>query len=418
MNSLPDAGSAAATESSDRARAGLLASALAKSAPDLRIVSHDGHVTGPSDASTTVTFTTPAAFAQIFRAPRGLGLARAWVRGQIQIQGDWYSLIHSEAQLRKPALVFSFLATVLRAVPAIRLQHLRATGPTSIEYRARRPGLHTISGDASEIDFHYGLSTKFYRYLLGESLTYSCAIFADPEISLEAAQEAKFELICRKLDLDDTSVILDVGCGWGSFLSYAASRFSCEAIGLTLSRSQYAHVAGLAAESMNSHLQVRYGDYRQVLPLDNVTAVASIGMYEHVGANNSGDFFGLIRRSLRPGSRYLNQSIIMREAGPRKFRSNSFVQRYIFPNGQLLPLSRQLEDLRSAGFRVLSVDHYGQHYALTIRRWLGNLETSWDLCVTLEGEERVRAWYIYLMGAMARFERGDIDLVQVTAESR
>lgn len=391
---------------------------LAEKLPDMRVLAYDGCASGPADAPTTISFRSSAALAQVARAPRGLGLARAWVNGQIDVQGDWYSLIRHEHELQDPRLIFAALSAILRIAPTLRLKDLRATGPTAIEFRQRHPGTHTIDQDKKEADFHYGLSPEFYRYLLGPTLTYSGAIFASGTDTLDEAQDNKHRLIAGKLQLDDTSVVLDVGCGWGSFITYAVRHHGCHAIGVTAAQSQYARLQHLLASEACPAIKAIYGDYREKLPIKGVTAAASIGMYEHVGAQNSIPFFSLIRACLQPGFLYLNQAIIMRENGPRRFRRNSFVERYIFPNGQLLPLSRQLRDLQSADFQVISVHRYGDSYALTIRQWLKNLEANWEACARLEGEQRVRAWYIYLMGSMARFERRDIDLVQVTARAR
>lgn len=391
---------------------------LARKLPNVSVTAYDGCTSGPASANCTIELNSPAALAQILRAPRGLGLARAWVTGQIDVQGDWYSLIRHEDTLRDPGLIFTTLSTAIRIAPTLRLRDIKATGPTSIEFQKNRPGAHTIGRDTECCEFHYGLQPEFYRYLLGPSLTYSCAIFLDESDTLETAQDNKHRLICDKLKLDSSSVILDLGCGWGSFIRYATCGYGCSAVGVTASRAQYAEAQKLKAEPAGPRIRVVCNDYRQALPMKGITAAASIGMYEHVGEKNSPKLFRLVRSCLKPGSLYLNQAIIIREDGPRRFRRNSFAQRYIFPNAQVLPLTRQLDDLRSADFSIKSVDRHGRSYALTIRQWLRNLETNWGACVRLEGEQRVRAWYIYLMGAMARFESKAIDLVQVTAEAK
>lgn len=395
-----------------------IADALAKRIAGARVITYDGYASGPSDAAVTISLNTPAAFAQLLRAPRGLGLARAWINRQIEVTGDWYSLIREERHLRDPQIIRAALSTAFRVAPSIRLEHLRATGPSGIEYRRRRPGRHTIRGDSEAIDFHYSLNPLFYRILLGPSLTYSGAIFNAATDTLDHAQESKHRIICQKLGIDGSSVVLDIGCGWGTFIRYASLNYGCRAIGITSSRGQYEEARLLATRYPAINIEVMHGDYRDVLPLSGITAATSIGMYEHVGEMKSRAFFRLIRSCLAPGSLYVNQAIVRREDGPRAFRRNSFVQRYIFPNGQLLPLSLQLEHLSLAGFTIKAVDRYGDSYALTIRRWLNNLESNWRDCVRLEGEPRVRAWYIYLLGSLARFESKVIDLVQVTAEAR
>jgi cyclopropane-fatty-acyl-phospholipid synthase len=224
-------------------------------------------------------------------------------------------------------------------------------------------------------------------------------------------------VICTKLRLGPGSTVLDIGCGWGSFLAHANRSSGARGVGITAAREQYQAMASDPELLAISRVEAHLGDYRQLLPMTGVTAATSIGMYEHVGEDNSPAFFRLVRRSLPLGGRYLNQCIVRRTT-PRRFRRDSFVERYIFPNAQLLPLSLQVADLERSGFRVVSVDAYGEHYATTIGHWIDNLERAWDECVELEGEQRVRAWRMYLMGARRRFEDRSIDLVQVLSEAR
>ena len=391
---------------------------LVRIVPTARACAYDGSEEGISDAITTLTFTTPAAFLQIVRAPRGLGLARAWVTGQIDVEGDALQFVRNERKLRSWRLALTFLWTVCRTLPTMRVADIKKTGPTSVEYRASRPGTHTIKRDYDEVKFHYDLSSEFYQILLGPSLTYSCGIFVSPWDSLEDAQTAKHAVIAEKLRLSEGSIVLDVGCGWGAFLEYATKRYGCRGIGVTASKNQYDEILRRRRRHPDCQITALLADYREALPMKETTAATSIGMYEHIGAQNSQTFFGLIHTSLPRGACYVNQSIIMREHGPRRFRRNGFVQRYIFPNGQLLPLSCQLRDLRSVGFQITSVDRYGGSYVLTLQSWIRNLKANWAECVAFEGEQRVRAWYMYLLGALARFECGDIDVVQVAAKAR
>jgi cyclopropane-fatty-acyl-phospholipid synthase len=209
--------------------------------------------------------------------------------------------------------------------------------------------------------------------------------------------------------------VLDVGCGWGSFLDYVGNTVGCGGVGFTASDEQWRYAQACIAG--NARLSVKHGDYREMLPVPRVSAAVSIGMYEHVGARKSGDFFKLVRSSLQPGMRYLNQAIVRPEDGNAHFRSNSFVQRYIFPNAQLLSLSQQLADAERARFRIIGVETFGRHYATTLSHWRTNLAAQRQKCVTVEGGERVRAWELYLAGSQRRFEVGSIDLAQVLMEA-
>jgi cyclopropane-fatty-acyl-phospholipid synthase len=389
---------------------------LGNALPHVHFSAFDGCSSGPSDAKARISIDHPRALVRIARAPRGLGLARAWVTGEISIDGDLESLAGHESLLHESRLMASAVLTSLRAATALGYKEFRAAGATSIEYRGNRPGRHSISQDLAETDFHYSLSVDFYRHLLGPSMTYSSAMFEDSTVTLEQAQQHKHVTVGRKLALDGDSCVLDIGCGWGSFLLTARQDFGSRGIGVTASRVQYE--AALRRFEGVDGLGLRYGDYRTVLPLPGATAAASIGMYEHVGAAKSPEFFKLVRRSLTHGARYLNQAIIRREGDTRSFRRNAFAQRFIFPNGQLMPLSTQLRDVEGAGFRVLGVENFGASYALTIQRWLHNLEANWDSCVVLEGEQRARAWRVYLLGSFQRFRDGAIDVTQVLAEAR
>ncbi|WP_410644014.1 class I SAM-dependent methyltransferase [Amycolatopsis sp. lyj-346] len=389
---------------------------LSRRLPGVAVIAYDGSRSGPAEAATTMAIRTPAAFAKVLRAPRGLGLARAWVAGDIEISGDMAPVAARETELHDPAVAVTLLATALRVTARRGFRDLVTAGATASEYRAARPGRHTVGRDRAELDFHYGLTADFYRLLLGPSMTYSGAMFDGPGHSLEAAQECKHARIAGKLALGEHSTVLDIGCGWGSFLDHANTVHGSRGIGFTASRQQCEYAS--RRFSGRPGVRIRYGDYRRLLPLSGITAAAGVGMYEHVGERHSPAFFALVRRSLRPGARFLNQAITRREAGPRRLRANAFAQRYVFPNGQLLPLSRQLADLDRAGFRVLSTESFGEGYARTTGAWLGNLERNWDACVAAAGLERARAWRAYLAGSRRRFEDGTIDVTQVLAEAR
>ncbi len=395
----------------------LLLDALAERLPGVLIASYTGESAGPRESHAVISINSPGAFIQLIRAPRGLGLARAWVTGTIDITGDLHEIVRRESQLRDPKLYALILATAVRLTPSFRFHHIRGSGATRIEYRYPRPGRHSISRDIIETEYHYGRSLEFYRNLLGASLAYSCAIFSSSSQTLDAAQANKHELICQKLNVSNESTILDIGCGWGSLLRYAIQHYSCKARGITASREQYMALRS-DPELVRTELEIVHGDYRQCLPARGVTTAASVGVYEHVGAKHSQQFFSLIRASLQPGARYLNQCIVRTEDGPKHFRRNSFTQRYIFPNAQLLPLSVQIRDLERTGFQVLSVTLHGQSYEQTLRCWIDNLTAKWGACVDLEGEQSVRAWYMYLTGALTRFESRAIDVAQVLAQAR
>ncbi len=389
---------------------------ISRAVPDVRLSAYDGSCSGPADAGVSISFADPRAFVRILRAPRGLGLARAWIAGEIQTEGDLHALATNEALLRSPRLVGVALTTCVRTAWALGCREILSAGPTAVEYRRAGAALRPVKRDLAGSEFHYGRSAQFYRHLLGPSMVYSCGMFTAGAQTLANAQNRKHEVICAKLRLDQDSRVLDIGCGWGSFLGYARAQHGCRGIGITASRSQYEYARKASAGA--GGVEIRYGDYRRLLPIRDLTAAASIGMYEHVGERDSAGFFQLVRKCLPAGARYLNQAIIWQKTGGHRLRRNAFTERYIFPHGQLIALPKQLTDLEKAGFRIVSAETYGENYAVTLRRWIANLTREWDACTSLEGEARVRAWHMYLTGALTRFEDGSLDLAQVLAEAR
>ena len=378
-----------------------------------RVGSFDHSWIGNDAARVQIDVKDPVAIFQILRAPRGLGLARAWVSGQVDISGDISLLTGLENALTSPKLAMRLVETALRLLPKTGPGVLGQTGPTSIEFRGR-PGRHSVKADQREIDFHYSLPARYYSHVLGSSMTYSCGIFPNAVATLDQAQSNKHSIVERKLGLTTDSLLLDVGCGWGGLLAHAASHVGCRTIGVTASSGQYTF---LASRVDGRRTMILYGDYRDVLPVRGVTSVASIGMYEHVGAAQSLEFFRRIRRTLPAGGRFLNQAIVHCTKSS-KFRRNGFTQRYIFPNAHVLSLSHQLRDIQRAGMSVLAVETYGSHYASTLAHWRSNLEVNWHDCVALVGEPTARAWRLYLAGAMNRFESGVVDVAQVLIEKR
>ncbi len=387
---------------------------IAEHVRGVRVETFDGNAAGPSDPITTIIINSPRALVRMLRAPRGLGLARAWIAGEISIEGDLDHLVRQERSLRDLHLLTLAFPLAMRTSMALGYRELLAAGPTAVEARKIMPARHDRKSDIAAANFHYSRSPRFFELLLGPSMVYSGALFIEGAETLEDAQDQKHLRICRKLKLSQESRVLDVGCGWGSFLEFASRKYQCAGTGITASQVQHAR----ATANANRSITYINGDYRDVLPLMGMTAAVSIGMYEHVGRRNSPNFFQKVRRSLPPGSLYLNQAIIRGDGAMRRLRRNAFMQRYVFPNGQLLALARQLRDMEHAGFTILSVERFGESYAKTIRCWQANLRDNWDECAALEGAERARVWDMYLAGARARFEDGTIDLAQVLAEAR
>jgi cyclopropane-fatty-acyl-phospholipid synthase len=384
---------------------------LARLLPDVRIETFAQPPVGPDDAPATIQIRDPAAILDILRAPRGLGLARAWVKGTIDVAGDVDLIVSNERITRDLRLARALVTTGLRVLRTTGIGKVFATGPAATEFRGHQPGTHSMESDRQEIDFHYSLPPEFYVRVLGPSMTYSCAIFPTNHDVLEIAQSNKHALIERKLALTESDVLVDIGCGWGGLLNHAKHNIGCEVVGITAARGQFEFLQ----EFQPAGIQVHLSDYRQMPQIDGVTKVASVGMYEHVGRANSPEFFRRVWDLLPTGGLFLNQSIVRRR-GNENFRRGGFIERYIFPNANVLPLEVQLTDMRDTGFVVLSVEHFGEHYVRTLKAWRQNLRNHWDECREIVNESILRAWLIYLSGSITRFQNGVVDLAQVLAK--
>ena len=288
----------------------------------------------------------------------------------------------------------------------------RPLPPPPEEARLRGP-LHSIGRDAHAVSHHYDVSNEFYRLILGESMTYSCAYWPREGMSLDDAQEAKYGLIATKLGLEPGMRLLDVGCGWGGMAIHAARHHGVNVLGITVSSAQADLAAKRVAEAgVADRVEIRLQDYREVRdsPFD---AISSIGMFEHVGLSQLGRYFGQLHSLLRPEGRILNHAI-SRPAGRQSgFDKDSFIARYVFPDGELHEVGAVVTSMQEHGLEVRDVQSLREHYALTLRRWVTNLETGWDEAVRLIGPARARVWLLYMAGSAVNFEENRISVHQV-----
>ena len=375
----------------------------------VRITAFDGTDLGPPDAPATLVVRSPDALRRIVTAPGELGLARAYVAGDIEVEGD----IHAALDLhdRLPAVKLR-PAQVAALVRHLGVEGLRPLPPPPEEARLRGRR-HSKERDAAAVAHHYDVSNRFYELVLGPSMTYSCAVFERPDASLEEAQAAKYELICRKLEVQPGARLLDVGCGWGSMLIHAARHHGARAVGVTLSRRQAELAEKRIAEAgVADQVEVRLQDYRDVHdgPYD---VISSIGMFEHVGAAMLGEYFARLRALLRPQGRLLNHGIVHPPRARSRFARRSFIDRYVFPDGELHDVGMVATAMERQGFEVRHAENLREHYALTLRQWVANLEASWDEAVAQAGAGRARAWRLYMAASARNFERGRTGLQQV-----
>jgi cyclopropane-fatty-acyl-phospholipid synthase len=394
----------------------------------LRLRAWDGSEAGPPEAP-VLEFRSRRALRRILWSPGQLGLSRAYVAGDIDAPGDIFDAFNALSSVGKFAEPGPFrpltpreLATLLST--AVRLG---AVGPNPApppeEAKVTRKGpLHTRRRDAAAISHHYDVGNDFYALVLGESMVYSCAVWGEGSYvgnglpgGLDGAQKAKLDLVCRKLGLKPGMRVLDVGCGWGSFALHAAEHYGVTMVGVTLSAEQAVLARKRAADAgLTEKIDIRVQDYRDITdgPFD---AISSIGMSEHVGREQTPHYVDVLHGLLRPGGRLLNHAISW-NAGRTKPDPDSFIPRYVFPDGEMLSLGEMVTALETGGFEVLDVEALRQHYALTLRAWVRRLEMNWEEAARLTSLGRARVWRLYMASSAVGFETGLTGVNQVLVQ--
>ncbi len=373
----------------------------------------DGSAVGPQDGPGTVRVRSSGAIRRLLWAPGELGLGRAYVAGEIDLDGDIYALLQS-LQAAAPKDLKLGIGTVLAVLRAPRRLHVIGRQPKPPAEEARPRGWrHSKQRDAQVISHHYDVGNAFYRLVLGPSMTYSCARFVTDASSLEDAQAAKHESICRKLGLADRAGLrlLDVGCGWGSMAIHAASRHGASVVGVTISEAQAELARKRVAEAgVSDRVDIRLLDYRD-LSGETFDAISSVGMFEHVGKPRIGEYFETLHGLLEPGGRMLNHAIS--SIGGSKLGRRSFMGRYVFPDGELIDVGEVALAMERAGMEIRDVESLREHYAKTLRAWIANLGTNWESAVAEVGPARARIWRMYMAGSACGFEDGGIAIHQV-----
>lgn len=387
----------------------------------IRFTAYDGSSAGPADAEFGLNLLNPRGTTYLATAPGDLGLARAYVSGDLDLvgghPGDPYGTLQALAgdlKFTKPSPLV--LAGVAKS---LGLEHFKPIAPPPQEalprWRRFAEGLrHSRGRDAEVIHYHYDVSNAFYEMVLGPAMTYTCAVYPHREATLEEAQENKYRLIFEKLNLQPGDRLLDIGCGWGGMVRYAARR-GVHALGVTLSaeQAQWAQQA-LADEGLGEYGEVRHSDYRDVVESD-FDAVSSIGLTEHIGVANYPSYFGFMRDKLRPGGLLLNHCIT-RPDNRTRTKAGPFIDRYVFPDGELTGAGTIISRLQDvAGLEVLHEENFREHYAMTLRDWNANLVRHWDAAVAEVGEGTARQWGLYMAGCRIGFERDVVELHHVLA---
>jgi cyclopropane-fatty-acyl-phospholipid synthase len=385
-----------------------------------RLTAYDGSEAGDAGSSVHLHLANERALSYILTAPGDLGMVRAYVQGDLELHGvhpgdpyDLMVLAMNRLRVRRPSPLEA--ARVLRALGLAKLVPPPVPALESApRWRRMVDGaVHSRTRDAEAIHHHYDVSNRFYEMVLGPSMTYTCACYPTADASLEEAQAFKYDLVCRKLGLRPGMRLLDVGCGWGGMVRHATRHYGVTALGVTLSREQatWAQEA-IKGDGLDDVAEVRHLDYRDVTE-SGFDVVSSIGLTEHIGIRNYPAYFGFLKDKLVPGGRLLNHCITRPSNRPQ--RIGAFIDRYIFPDGELTGSGRIITETQDVGFEVRHEENLREHYARTCRAWARNLERHWDECVAEAGEQTARVWGLYLSGCSRAFEINDVQLHQVLA---
>jgi cyclopropane-fatty-acyl-phospholipid synthase len=382
----------------------------------VEFLAYDGSKAGAEDSPVRITVRSPTAVSYLAQAPGGLGLARAYVSGHLDVEGDMYAALARMIHAQRMDLDFPERLKLLRQLGGPKVLLPRVPPPPQ-EVRVNRRWLsgrrHSKARDASAISHHYDVSNTFYEWVLGPSMAYTCACYPSEDASLEEAQANKFDLVARKLGLRPGMRLLDVGCGWGSMVMHAAREYGVHALGVTLSQEQALWAQRAIKDAGLSELaEVRHQDYRDVTETE-FDAVSSIGLTEHIGKAQLPGYFAFLYGKLRPEGRLLNHCITRTDSTEPARRPDGFIYRYVFPDGELEAPGHLVSLMHDAGFEVRHEENLREHYAKTLAGWCANLDEHWNEAVAEVGEGKARVWRLYMAGSRLGFERNQIQLHQV-----
>ncbi len=393
---------------------------LMKDGLPFRFEAFDGSVGGPEDAPITMRLLNERGLAYLMTSPGDLGFARAYVSGDLELEGvhpgnpyDALVLMMSQLRFRMPSA-----ADMVQIIRSLGFGNLKPPPPPEEEHlpkwRRAFEGLrHNKKRDAEAIHHHYDVSNRFYELVLGPSMTYTCAVFPTLESTLEEAQFEKYDLVARKLNLQPGQRLLDVGCGWGGMARHAAKHYGVKVIGVTLSQEQAIWAQDEIKRQGLDHLaEVRFMDYRDVTE-SGFDAISSIGLTEHIGVRNYPSYFTFMRDHVKVGGRILNHCIT--RPHNKTMSTGAFIDRYVFPDGELTGVGRITTAAQDVGLEVRHVENLREHYAMTLRGWCNNLVEHWDEALEEVSVGRAKVWGIYMAGSRLAFERNEVELHHVLA---
>ncbi|HEX6251130.1 MAG TPA: cyclopropane-fatty-acyl-phospholipid synthase family protein [Gemmatimonadaceae bacterium] len=370
----------------------------------------------------TVVIRDPAALRMMLLPPSEVSIVESFVSGRIDVDGDLEAAVGLGDEIGKRitrAASLARLVPVIMKLPkasAADIRSLRFVRPEDGNAAARR-------GDSAAIQHHYDVGNAFYALWLDSEMLYTCAYFRTGSESLEEAQLDKLELICRKLRLQPGERLLDIGCGWGGLVRYAASRYGVTAHGITLSEAQAEYAQSrIAAEGLGRSCRVEVRDYRDLGPPARYDKIVAVGVTEHVAADAQPGYFAAAYRVLEPGGLFLNHcevslgrarpTTLRKRVSDRLWRRNEFIEKYVFPDARLVPAAHVIGSAESVGFELRDVESLREHYALTLRHWLRRLEANEQKARQLVGEHTYRVWRLYMSTGAAGFASARINIIQ------
>jgi cyclopropane-fatty-acyl-phospholipid synthase len=379
-----------------------------------------GAASGP-DSPFTLVFRSPEAVWSAVLRNDPLALADAYFRGELDIEGDFFAALSIKDHLdalqmpRAEKFLAAFTALRLRIMNAAAHHSERLFAPSD----APRIKAHSKAENRDAIHFHYDVSNEFYALWLDQAMVYSCAYFETPEVDLDSAQQAKLDHICRKLSLRPGESFLDIGCGWGALVIHAARHYGVQARGVTLSPQQL-KVARERIElaGLSRSVSVELMDYRDLPAQPLYDKVASVGMFEHVGLKNLPVYFATVHRLLKPRGLFLNHGITHDSEGWERNVSTEFINRYVFPDGQLDTIGNVQRVMERSKFEIADVEGLRPHYAMTLRHWVARLERNRARALQYVNEATYRVWRLYMAASALQFESGEIGIYQVLASKR
>lgn len=380
----------------------------------------------------TINLTHSGVIRDLLMSGSDIGVAEAYIRGEISVDGDLESAIDAltvARTIRTPQEWFEIVRVASRISSAPRTVDASNRPDASQRQPARLTGRrHSRERDRAAVEYHYNVSNEFYSLWLDSNMTYSCAYFRSPNDSLDIAQLQKYDLIARKLRVREGERVLDIGCGWGGFIRFLAREYGAQAVGITLSsrQAEYARQR-IAREGLEKTCAVELLDYRDVSTLGAFDKIASVGMVEHVGSGNLAAYFGAAHGVLAPGGLFLNHGIVSQTPVPNGLRGiiarimparSGFIERYVFPESDLLRLDVATAAAERAGFEMLDAENLRPHYQRTLQHWVRRLEANQTEARRIVGDQTYNTWRLYMAGSAQGFGSGRLGVVQMLLAKR